>query len=187
MTNFDPKIWKKKNFCPKLRLAYSYRCSYLFWDFSLDVLIKGVLIKWNRCSTWIRFLAFSEPRFLTAYVVFLSTGKGVEIEGWKPDFWRQWCLVSVGSGTWAGTALARLSVVFCPHAHEEKIKEEVCSKSNASAVETDLGKSTKTSPAHPRSGIQTNRVLELWQFGNLRQSGRESDSWSKATKLRRNN
>ena len=44
-TNFDTK----KIFAQNWGWACFYRCSYFFWDFSLDVLIKGVLIKWNRC------------------------------------------------------------------------------------------------------------------------------------------
>ena len=34
-------------------------CSYFFWDFSLDVLIKGVLIKKKRCTHFLRCMAGS--------------------------------------------------------------------------------------------------------------------------------
>ena len=44
------QIWKKRFFRSKLRLGMFLSMFLFFWDFSLDVLKKGVLLKWKRCN-----------------------------------------------------------------------------------------------------------------------------------------
>jgi len=64
---------KWKNFFhPKLRLSMFLRCSYFSGDFSLDVLIKGVLIK-KRCISHPRCCRLGEKSLYFPVLLFIST------------------------------------------------------------------------------------------------------------------
>ena len=99
-TNYYQKR-QKKIFSDKLRLSMFLWCSYFFRDFSLDVLIKGVLIK-KRCMThlcddtfflslWISYLGKMGKNNLVTlslalYRAWSSGRKGAKIEHFSRYF-----------------------------------------------------------------------------------------------------